>query len=119
VLSELDRIQNKRAGWLGSIVLLVVSLLLFAGAAHADSSWTGVLILVPVLAIHELGHYVAMRGFGYRNLRMFFIPLFGATVSGQHYDIAGWKKALLALAGPLPRILIGVPIGVAWDRVRH
>src|SRR5439155_4332897 len=64
------------------------------------------------LVFHELGHYVAMRVFGYRNLRMFFIPFFGAAVSGQHYNIAGWKKAVVALAGPLPGIVLGVPLGV-------
>ena len=35
-------------------------------------------ILVGVLFVHELGHWVAMRVFGYRNLKMFFIPFFGA-----------------------------------------
>jgi Zn-dependent protease len=65
-----------------------------------------------VLALHESGHYVAMRYFGYRNLRMFFIPFFGAAVSGRHYNVAGWKKALVALAGPVPGILIGVPLGL-------
>jgi hypothetical protein len=43
---------------------------------------------------------------------MFFIPFFGAAVSGRHYNVAGWQKALVALAGPVPGILLGVPLGV-------
>lgn len=112
VLAELDRLQNRRPGWGGAIIVLVVSLMLYLGAAKAERAWDGIFILVLVLAFHELGHYVAMRVFGYRNLRMFFIPFFGAAVSGRHYNVAGWKKAVVALAGPLPGIFIGAPLGV-------
>src|SRR5262249_30068160 len=66
----------------------------------------------------ECGHYVAMRAFGYRNLRMFFIPFFGAGVLGQHYNVAGWKKAVVALAGPVPGIFIGVPCCIAGFGLR-
>src|SRR5581483_930442 len=113
VLAELDRLQNQSAGWGGAIAILVISLVLFTGAARADETWAGLAVLVPVLLFHELGHYVAMRCFGYRNLRMFFIPFFGAAVSGQNYNVAGWKKAVVALAGPVPGIVLGVPLGVA------
>ncbi len=112
VLAELERLQNQRTSWWGALGVLAISVLLFMGAAQTDRAWDGILILIPVLGFHELGHYVAMRGFGYRNLRMFFIPFFGAAVSGQHYNVAGWKKAVVALAGPLPGILIGAALGV-------
>jgi Zn-dependent protease len=116
VLAEVERLQNQRPGWWRAIAILAVSLLLFVGAAqteHTWRSWNSLFILVAALAFHELGHYVAMRCFGYRNLRMFFIPFFGAAVSGRHYNIAGWKKAVVALAGPVPGILIGAPLAVA------
>jgi hypothetical protein len=35
-----------------------------------------------VVLIHELGHFLAMKYFGYKDLGMFFIPLLGAYVSG-------------------------------------
>jgi len=112
VLAELEQLQNKRPSWWGAIGLLLVSLFLYMGAAKLSEAWEGVLMFIPVLLLHELGHYVAMRCFGYRNLRMFFIPLFGAAVSGQHYNVAGWKKAVVALMGPAPGILLAVPIGI-------
>jgi Zn-dependent protease len=112
VLAELERLQNRRTSWWGAVAVLAISLLLFMAAARAEGAFDGILILVAVLAFHELGHYVAMRCFGYRNLRMFFIPFFGAAVSGRHYNVAGWKKVVVALAGPLPGILLGVPLGV-------
>src|SRR5947209_11803336 len=113
VLAEVERLQNEQPGWGRAVGVLAVSLLLYMGSARAEGAWDGLAILIPVLAFHELGQYVAMRGFGYRNLRMFFIPFFGAAVSGRHYNVAGWKKSLVALAGPVPGIVIGVPLGLA------
>jgi hypothetical protein len=54
-----------------------------------------------------------MRVFKYRNLQMFFIPLFGAAVTGRHYNVAGWKKVIVSLMGPLPGIVLAVPLAIA------
>jgi Zn-dependent protease len=110
-LDELDRLQNQRPSWAGAIAVLVLSLVLYMAAAQTQEFWGSLVFLLAVLTLHESGHYVAMRVFGYRNVRMFFIPFFGAAVSGQHYNIAGWKKAVVALAGPVPGILLAVPLG--------
>jgi membrane-associated protease RseP (regulator of RpoE activity) len=69
--------------------------------------------LVATLLLHEAGHYVAMRLFGYRDLRVFFIPFLGAAVSGRAQGVAGWKLAVVALAGPLPGIFLGAGLGLA------
>jgi Zn-dependent protease len=122
VLAELARLQNQRPPWWRAFAILAISLVLFAGAAQPERTgrgWISVVILIAVLAFHELGHYIAMRCFGYRNLRMFFIPFFGAAVSGRHYSIAGWKKAVVALAGPVPGILIGAPLGLVGVLLRE
>ena len=120
ILAELDRLQNKRTGWAGTTFMLAVSILLFLGIGlPGQSSFPRLLMLVPVLLFHECGHYLAMRIFGYRNLRMFFIPGFGAAVSGQHFNVPGWKKALVSLMGPLPGIIVGIPLGIygaIWDK---
>jgi Zn-dependent protease len=107
------RQRTQQPSWRNFVVILVLSLLAFLAAGLKDVDRTFLLLLVPILLFHELGHYVAMRWFGYRNLRMFFIPFFGAAVAGKHYNIAGWKKAIVALAGPVPGILVGVALGVA------
>lgn len=111
VLVELGQLQNKKTGWWNAILLLAVSMLLFVGAGTRQWSWDNLVILVPVLFVHELGHYLAMRAFKYRNLRMFFIPFFGAAVAGQHYNVPGWKKVIVSMMGPVPGIVLGVIIG--------
>lgn len=113
VLVELDKLQNKSTSWTSAILLLGVSLMLFIGAGTARWDMRFLWILLPILFFHELGHYLAMKVFRYRNLRMFFIPLFGAAVSGQHYTAPAWKKVIVALMGPLPGILVGGVLGIA------
>ena len=113
VLAEVERIQTKRPGWTNAIVVLVVSVAAFIAAGSAQRDWKFYLWLIPLLFFHEGGHWLAMKVFGYRNLRMFFIPLFGAAVTGQHWNVPGWKKAIVSLAGPVPGILLGVTLTIA------
>ena len=49
--------------------------------------WGFAAILVGVLLIHEAGHAIAMRAFGYREISMFFIPFFGAAVTGTEKEM--------------------------------
>jgi antitoxin component YwqK of YwqJK toxin-antitoxin module len=53
-----------------------------------------------------------MKIFGYKNVQMFFIPMFGAAVSGVSCNVAVWKKAIVILMGPLPGILISMVLMV-------
>ncbi len=113
VLAELERLQVHKPGWGNAIVILLVSVAAFLAAGSSNQNWEFTLWLIPVLLLHEAGHWAAMKVFGYRNLRMFFIPLFGAAVMGQNWNVPGWKKALVSLAGPVPGILLGVALAVA------
>src|SRR5262249_8211954 len=65
-------------------------------------------LLVGVLLFHELGHFVGMRLFGYRNVRMFFIPFFGAAASGTKQAAPAWQRVVVLLLGPLPGIFLGL-----------
>jgi len=83
VLKELEKIRNPTGNWAQTIFVLVISVAVFVGLGMREHPFAFTAMLVGVLFFHELGHYVGMRIFGYRNVRMFFIPLFGAAVSGQ------------------------------------
>ncbi len=112
VLARLERLRTQRPSWTNFVVVLVLSMLAFLAAGLKDMDRGFLWLIVPILLFHELGHYVAMRCFGYRNLRMFFIPFFGAAVAGKHYNVPGWKKAVVALAGPIPGIYAGAALGI-------
>lgn len=94
-------------------MMLVVSMALFVGTGSASWSFEHATTLILLMLLHESGHFVAMKLSGYRNLKMFFIPFFGAAVSGRSYNIPGWKKAVVYLAGPVPGILFGTALGIA------
>lgn len=112
VMAELEKLERRTTSWRAAIVILVFSLLIFMGIGFPGQvSFLRLLALVPILLFHEAGHYLAMRWFGYRNLKMFFIPGFGAAVSGRHYNVAGWKKVVVSLMGPVPGIVLGIAIG--------
>ncbi|MBL7732731.1 MAG: hypothetical protein JNM88_16255 [Chitinophagaceae bacterium] len=67
-----------------------------------------VLLLITVIVmIHELGHFIAMKAFRYKDLGIFFIPLLGAYVSGTKREVSQRQSAVILLAGPLPGIIIG------------
>ncbi|MBI2396694.1 MAG: site-2 protease family protein [Xanthomonadales bacterium] len=65
------------------------------------------LILLVVIAIHEAGHYFAMRAFGYRNVQMLALPLVGGVTVGHEAHPRATHRAWMSLMGPLPGILIG------------
>ncbi|MBL9173999.1 MAG: site-2 protease family protein, partial [Verrucomicrobiales bacterium] len=117
ILVEMDRLQNPKSSLKNILWILGGSLIAFVvlGGARWDLEFLA--IIVPILLVHEAGHWLAMRVFGYRNLRMFFIPLFGAAVSGQNFNVPGWKKALVSLAGPVPGILGGTAMAFLALRV--
>jgi Zn-dependent protease len=104
----LAAMDSPRTKTVQSILILVGSLVLFAGFQLVNTSVSGLVILVVVLAIHELGHLVAMKLTGYRDLQMFFIPLIGAAAYGSETRPTGTRRALVSLAGPVPGIAIGL-----------
>ena len=112
VLAEMAQLQNKKGGWGNALVIFLISMFMFLGAGSRQGSWKSILLLIPILFVHEMGHYLTMRAFNYRNLRMFFIPFFGAAVTGRHYNVPGWKKVVVSLMGPVPGIIIGAILGV-------
>lgn len=99
----------------GAVRKLLFSLALFVLAYYVffnkDLRMMG--LLVAVLLIHELGHFLAMKYFRYSEVKMFFIPLLGAMVTGEKQEISQRQRAIILLAGPVPGIIIGAVLYLA------
>lgn len=99
--------------------LLFIALFFFfvAGQFNDLKSVSGVMVIVAAVLFHEAGHAAGMRLFGFRDVRMFFIPFFGAAVSGRPRGVVAWKEAMVSLLGPLPGILAGI-VGIILIRAQ-
>ncbi len=80
---------------------LVVTALLFLALGGLSWGWESVVYLAIAILLHELGHVLAMRWFGYKNVRMLFLPLFGGLATGEPRELDATKNALVSLAGPV------------------
>lgn len=85
-----------------SLVLFVLAFMLFFG-----DEINFIVYLIVVLLVHELGHLAFMKLFGYKNVRMLFVPLMGAFVQGKKQQYSQRQSFFVTLAGPIPGIVIG------------
>lgn len=97
--------EQKLNIWVKSFFSLAAYLIL---GYYIFPSYKILLLITIIVIIHELGHFLAMKLFGYKDLGMFFIPLLGAYVSGKKRDVSQKESAIILLAGPLPGIIIGI-----------
>lgn len=118
VLAEIERQQSGGKSWLKNLFILLISLFIFFKFGLLKSGVSDLLIIILVLLVHEMGHFIGMRLFGYRNVQMFFIPFLGAAVSGESQNVATYKKAIVTLLGPVPGLLLGIIFGVVYVKTR-
>ena len=93
-----------------------VTAALFLAAGTALFSWNFAWMLLLVIALHEGGHWLAMRWAGYQRQSVFFIPGLGGMATGEKADATPWQKVLVYLAGPMPGLLlsVGVLAAIGW-----
>jgi Zn-dependent protease len=101
-LKEKDT-KNK---WSVTVLSLVIFILSFLILFSENIQF--LVFLIVVLFIHELGHFLFMKFFGYSNVRMMFVPLMGAFVQGAKKVYSQKESFLVVLGGPVPGVLFGV-----------
>ncbi|MEJ6583804.1 MAG: hypothetical protein QNL61_09115 [Crocinitomicaceae bacterium] len=88
-----------------SMVLFVLVFLLLLG-----DEVNFIISLLVVLIIHESGHFVMMKAFKYKNVRMLFVPLMGAFVQGSKTRYSQKESFMVTAAGPFPGVAIGTSV---------
>jgi len=99
-------LKQKTRNTSGKIVFLLFTVILFTLALGWLFSFELALLLLVVVFIHESGHLLAMSLLGYKDLKMLFIPLFGAVAVGTARNVSPHKKVITFFAGPVPGILL-------------
>ena len=72
---------------------------------------------VLIRAIHEFGHFLAIRREGLNASLPVFIPFFGAAISLRQHPLDAWQEFKIAAAGPLfgaAASLMALLIGTFW-----
>ncbi len=107
-LASMVELQKKRAPSQGmQWLLLMISAALFVGIGWPLLGLQFTLIILAVIVLHEGGHWLAMRLYGYENPHITLLPLLGGVTIGHENDPSAGKRAWVALAGPLPGIVLG------------
>ncbi|MDX2048264.1 MAG: site-2 protease family protein [Chitinophagaceae bacterium] len=92
-----------------NILRTIISLLVYIAVYYAlFRDLKSVLLLVIVIFLHEMGHFTAMKFFGYSDVKMFFVPLLGAFVSGHHKSVSSAQRTIMIMAGPVPGVMMGL-----------
>jgi Zn-dependent protease len=89
-------------------LLIALSVVAFVLLGRGSQTLEQLACLVAVLFFHECGHVLGMRVFGYRDLRIFFVPFVGALASGRKTSAPGWQSATVLLLGPLPGLALSL-----------
>lgn len=117
ILKEINTtVVNKKTGFLQVLIMFAITALLFIGAGLISIKIEQLIILAIVLLIHESGHFLSMKRFGYSNVKMFFLPFFGAATSGNERKVNATEEALVALSGPLPGIFVGIILTLLYGK---
>ena len=101
------------------VSITILSIIIFALTfSFIIDDYILISMLVGVLFFHELGHFLVMKLFGYKNMSMLFIPFIGAMVSGKKKVYSQIESSLMIMAGPVPGIILGyflMDYGLATD----
>jgi Zn-dependent protease len=87
---------------------LLFSLFAFFAVYWALFGWWFALGLCASVFIHEMGHYLVVRRFGFAAELPMFIPGFGAYVKWNGANVDPGVRAQISLAGPLFGLLSGL-----------
>lgn len=107
----------------GSIVLtkgkFLISILAFVGVYWTLFGWWFAVGLTGSVLLHELGHYFAVRRFGFAAELPMFLPGFGAFVKWRGANVDENVRAQIALAGPLFGLISGLIAYAAYLATGH
>ena len=111
---ERGQVKPKIKGWIlgGSLALFVISFIpLISSTGFVNIQW--LLLIIGVIFFHELGHFLAMKLFGYEDKSIFFLPFLGAAATGHKDEATLTEKVWVLLAGPLPGLILGIGLATA------
>ena len=90
------------------IFLLLGTITFFIALFGRDEPLQTAATVIILAALHEAGHWLPMRLFGYRGTGPIFIPFTGATERARKLHAPAWQQLVVLLGGPLPGLIAGL-----------
>jgi Zn-dependent protease len=78
-----------------------LSMVVSVGAYALFFGWWFAVGFVLLIFVHEMGHYFAIRAYGYKVGLPVFIPFLGAYVAMKELPSNVWREFVIAIAGPV------------------
>jgi tetratricopeptide (TPR) repeat protein/Zn-dependent protease len=110
---RMEQMQRGLVGRKFRTWLLLASLGLFIASYTSFFASHTLAIFMAVLILHEGGHLLAMKLFGYQDTSVLFVPFLGALATARKDDATLTQKFWISLAGPLPGLILGVGLAIA------
>ncbi len=104
---QLFLIQRREPEFKAQLMLFIVSVALFIILGGVIWGTEIALMILVAVIFHELGHYLAMRVFGFSNVQMLALPLVGGVTIGYNDKPTANGNAWMSLMGPMPGIILG------------
>ncbi|MGI8959527.1 MAG: site-2 protease family protein [Bryobacteraceae bacterium] len=86
----------------------LISILAFVGVYWSLFGWWFAVGLSGSVLLHEMGHYIMVRRFGFAAELPMFLPGFGAYVKWNGANVDPGIRAQISLAGPLFGLISGL-----------
>jgi stage IV sporulation protein FB len=80
-------------------------------ASVATGSFTELLVLFVLVLVHEIGHVLAAKGYGWRIREVRLLPFGGVAETEEAGNLPAAEEAVVAIAGPLQHLWMGA---AAW-----
>lgn len=90
------------------IVVLLGTVAFFIALFGRDEPLQTALTVIILAALHEAGHWLPMRLFGYHGVTPVFVPFTGATERARKLHAPAWQQLIVLLGGPLPGLIAGL-----------
>jgi Zn-dependent protease len=103
-MEDLRKPAGSGIGW--KLMVFFISLAIGIAIFGTAISFSAALFIIIALVVHELGHYIAMTIFGYRDRQILILP-FGAATLGEKTDAKALQKTVVFLSGPALGLIAG------------
>lgn len=101
-------VRSSPVDHLRRILVLFGTVAFFIALFGRDQPLQTAVTVVFLAALHEAGHWLPMRLFGYRGVSPVFVPFTGATERARKLHAPAWQQLIVLLGGPLPGLIAGL-----------